>query len=206
MAYATKDALCNAALNFLGEPDATPFTGGTTVRDVACSRHYDQALQHVLMLHRWDFATDLHTLAAVSSQPSNKPADFPVAYTLPSDYLRLQEIILSTGFRKNTFRLLGSYLWLETTGIVGKIVYTKNDVATTAMPSTFADCVMMELCKRMAPMLTQDAQKMEQMHAQHRETFAHATAAETRMSRSNENTSPLDLAYQSEVFLSRFRR
>jgi len=58
----------------------------------------------------------------------------------------------------------------------------------------------------MAPMLTQDAQKMEQMHAQHRETFAHATAAETRMSRSNENTSPLDLAYQSEVFLSRFRQ
>ena len=206
MPYASKNDLCNAALNYLGEADATPFTGGTTVRDAACSRHYDNALQHVLMLHRWDFATALHPLEAEDPQPDETPADFPYAYTLPEDYLRLQEVLLSNGTTLKSFRILGTFLWLDADTYEGHVVYTQIDTPTTAMPSTFADCVMLELAKRIAPMLTQDPQKVEQMHAHHRETFAHATAAETRMSKSNENSSPLAIAHQSGVYLSRFRR
>lgn len=206
MSYASKNDLCNAALNYLGEPDATPFTGGTTTRDVACSRHYDAALQTVLTHHRWDFATRLAPLAADDPQPDDVPADFPSAYSLPEDCLRFQEVILSNGQRLTHFRIIGTKLFLETDSYEGNIIYTINDVATTAMPSTFADCVMMELCKRIAPAIVQNPQLMEQMAAHHREAFSKAIATETRTTQSNENSSPLALAYQSTLYQSRFRR
>lgn len=206
MSYATKDDLCNAALNFLGEPDATPFTGGTSVRDKACQRHYQQALESVLTLHRWDFATAVAALTLESSQPSQKPADFPSAYTIPTDCLRFQEVILTNGQQLTHFRIIGTNLFLDNIEYTGKIIYTVNDIAVTAMPGIFADCLMMELCKRIAPMICQSPQLMEQMNAQYAQTFGRAIAAETRMTQSAENTSPISLARRTELFQSRFHR
>lgn len=206
MSYATKDDLCNAALNFLGEPDATPFSGGTTVRDKACQRHYQQALESVLTYHRWDFATAVAALTIKATQPTHKPADFPSAYTIPTDCLRFQEVILSHGLPLTHFRIIGTTLFLDNAEYLGKIIYTLNDIAVTAMPGIFADCLMMELCKRIAPMICQSPQLMEQMNAHYAQTFSKAIAAETRQTQSAENSSPLALAYKSELYASRFRR
>ena len=207
MSYATKDDLCNAALNFLGEPAAAPFDGsGTTVRDKACQRHYQQALESVLTYHRWDFATALAPLAIADPQPDDVPADFPHAYDMPEDCLRFQELRLSNGQIQTFFRIIGAYLYLDADSYEGKIIYTLNDIAVTAMPGIFADCLMMELCKRIATSVCKSPQIMEQMNAQHAQTFARAIAAETRQTQSAEHTSPLALAYRSELFQSRFRR
>ena len=206
MAYSTKNDLCNAALNYLGEPDATPFTGGTTVRDIACARHYDNALQTVLTHHRWDCATSVAALTLTATQPTHAPADFPYSYDIPSTCLRFQEVILSNGLKLLDFKIIGKKLFLNANSYVGKIIFTLNDLAVTDMPPTFADCVMLELCKRIAPAITQNPQIMEQMAAHHREAFSKALTTETRNTRSNENASPLSIAHQSSVFLSRFQR
>ena len=209
MPYADIDALCNAALNYLGEPDATPFdedAPGTTVRDRACQRHYTNALQSVLFHHRWDFATVIAELALTDPQPDPAPDDFPHAYALPSDCLRFHEIILTNGTRLTHFRRIGTNIFLDSDSYLGKIIYTIDDIAPPDMPPSFADCVMMELAKRIAPSIVQNPQLMEKLAGHPRETFARAIATETRETQSNENSSPLALAHQSSVFLSRFRR
>lgn len=204
MPFATKDALANAALNLLGEPDATPFTGGTTVRDTTINRHYDSALETVLTHHRWDFATKLFALDMLSSQPTVHPALFPKAYELPDDLLRIHHIELDNGILINQFQILGTSLFLDGTDLEGHIQYTSNDIAVTAMPTLFADCLVLELAVRCAPMLTQNPSLQEQIKAHHREAFSRATTTETRQTQSNENSSPLAIARTCGTYLARF--
>lgn len=206
MPFSTKDDLANAALNILGEPDATPFTGGTSTRDTSIRRHYDSALEHVLTMFRWDFATVLAKLILSDPQPDDAPPVFPHAYDKPADCLRLHTITTKAGQLVTHFQLAGSHLFLDSDehDDTSVLQYTTNDILPAAMPTIFSDCLVYELAKRIAPMLTQSPQLLEQMHSLHREAFAKATTAEARQTTSGENTSPLLLAKNSGLYRSRF--
>jgi hypothetical protein len=205
MPFSTKDDLCNAALNMLGEPDATPFTGGTTVRDASLRRHYDSALEHVLTMHRWDFATILAELTILDPQPTTVPPLYPYGYECPADKLRLQKITLSNGEDLKCFEVVGTTLFLDRDAYEGVIYYTSNDIEPADMPTMFSDCLVLEIAKRIAPMLTQNPQLMEQMASHHREAFAKATTAEARQTQSGENSTPLAIARQSALYQTRFQ-
>jgi len=206
MPFSTKDDLANAALNILGEPDATPFTGGTSTRDTSIRRHYDSALEHVLTMFRWDFNTKLTKLALADPQPDDVPPVFPHAYDLPTDCLRLQTITTEAGNQVTHFQLAGTYIYLDTDEHDDSTVlqYSTNDIEPAAMPTSFSDCLVYELAKRIAPMLTQSPQILEQMNALHSQAFAKATTAEARQTTSGENTSPILLARNSGLYRSRF--
>ena len=207
MAYTTKDQICAAALSILGEPTATPFTVTTgSVRDLTCQLHYPAALEHCLAYHRWDFATKISVLTLTATQPSQAPADFPFAYNIPSDMLRFHEIILTDGTKLESFKRIGIYIFLDANSYAGKVIYTLNDILPSLMPGTFADCLVYELAKRMAPILCQSPQLMEQMAGNHAQTFTRAITAETRQTLSNENNSPLAQAQASSLYQARFRR
>ena len=206
MPFPSKDDLANAALNILGEPDATPFTGGTSTRDTSIRRHYDSALEHVLTMFRWDFATKFPKLILADPQPDDVPPVFPHAYDLPTDCLRVQTITTEAGLLVTQFQLAGTYIFLDTDEHDDSSVlqYTTNDIEPSAMPTVFSDCLVYELAKRIAPMLTQSPQLLEQMNALHSQAFAKATTAEARQTTSGENTSPLALARNSGLFRARF--
>lgn len=204
MPYATKDDLCNAALNLLGEPDATPFTGGTSLRDKSLQRHYDSALEFVLTMHRWDFATVMTELEILDPQPTVTPPAYPFAYDFPTDKLRFQRIALAYGEDLKNFEIVGDKLFLDRDNYKGVLYYTSNDIQPSEMPTMFADCLVLEIAKRVAPMLTQNPQLMEQMAGHYRETFGKTTTAETRQTQSGENSSPMAHAMQSGLYRSRF--
>lgn len=204
--FADKDSLCNAALSLLGEPPATPFTGGTTVRDSTCALHYPQALAKILTEHRWDFATTLHALEIADPQPSPCPFDYPIAYPLPEDCMRILSIRHKNGARIEDFRKLGTTIFLDAEYQTGDIhlEYLADDPSPSAMPHAFADCVVHLLAARLATHLLQNPNATEQHLAHYREALSRAATTETRETQSNENFTILHFAQQSGSHLARF--
>lgn len=205
--FSTKDDLCNAALSLLGEPTATPFTGGLTIRDTTCRIHYPQVLARVLKAHRWDFATILHELALSDPQPGIAPFSFPYAYELPAGILRLLDIVHSSGQRIEKFRRVGTLLFLDqefTTPGDLHLEYVADDPAPADMPHDFADCVVSLLASRLATHLTQNPNAAEQHLTHYREALSAIATIETRETRSNENFSILDIAYNSGSHQARY--
>lgn len=204
MSAATKNDLCNRALSFLGEPTATPFTGGTTLRDRECAAHYEAARDEVLTHHRWDFATKLFALTLADPQPAHVPADFPFAYHLPDEMLRFQEIIMVDGRRVEFFKILGSHLFLAVNELEGHIAYTASDIEPEEMMPVARECVAYALAIRIAEQLTGNPNKTEQMRAHLASAYQRALTTDSRQTGSRENMDPLLLARQSGSYRSRY--
>lgn len=206
MSDATKDALCNRALSFLGEPSASPFLeDGQTLRDRECRAHYEAARDEVLTHHRWDFATALFALDLNNNQPALKPADFPFAYQVPDDMLRFHEVLLENGQRLETFRILGAHLWAPYDDLAGNIVYTTNVLEPEEMSPVAQECIAYALAIRIAEQLTGNPNKTEQMRAHLAAAYARAITTDARQTSSNENLDPLTLARRCGAFRSRYR-
>jgi hypothetical protein len=204
---AARDALCNRALSFLGEPPARPFESptGTTVRDRACQAHYEAARDEVFTHHRWDFATALFPIAKTTPQPTNKPADFPIAYNLPTDMLRFQDVLLEGGGRLEHFTIIGNTLWTNDDNLTGHIAYTTSSIEPAAMPPVARECVAYALAIRIAPIVTQNQNKTEQMRAHLAQAYIRAVTTDSRQTGSRENMDPLLLARASGSYRSRYR-
>jgi hypothetical protein len=204
-----KNAICNQALSFIGEPTATPFTGGTTLRDIECRAHYDSALIEVLTHHRWDFARSLVPLSLVDPQPAITPANFPKAYRLPTypknALLRLEDIRLENGALLPDFEIIGSYLYATSATLTGNIAYTTAHVLPGEMLPIARECIAYALAIRIGESLTGNPQKVEQMRAHLAQAYTRAITTETRQTQSAENRDPLLIARQCGAFRSRYQ-
>ena len=86
----TKAAICNLALAHLQITDISIANLDTDEGDVAvqCRLHYDVARRAALYDHNWNCATRREQLALLEENS----ADFLYRYSLPTDYLKIQEI------------------------------------------------------------------------------------------------------------------
>lgn len=206
MSDAARDALCNRALSFLGEPTATPYDGpGTTLRDVQCRAHYEAARDEVFSHHRWDFSTKLFPLALADPQPAEVPAQFAHAYDLPTDSLRFQEVRLGDGNRLEHFAIIGNYLFTDNAELTGHILYTSADVEPEDMTPIARECVAYALAIRIGEALTQSPNKVEQMRSHLASAYARAITTDSRQTGSRENMDPLLLARAAGSYRSRYR-
>lgn len=83
----TAVTICNMALAHIGDQarvtSISPVDGST--QSTLCSRYYDQAVNTVLEMHAWNFATKRVTL---TQDEDHTAAEWEYAYEVPADMLR----------------------------------------------------------------------------------------------------------------------
>lgn len=205
MSAATKNDLCNRALSLLGEPPATPFTGGTTIRDRECVAHYEAARDEVLTHHRWDFAKKGFALDLVTPAPANSPPNYPHAYAMPTDCLRFHEVELQDGSRLEQFAKMGQYLYAAYDNLSGTIFYTSSQIEPEEMSSVARECVAYALAVRIGELVSQNPQKVAQMQNLLDRAYMRAITTESRETGSNEYRDPLSTARQCGTYRARYR-
>lgn len=205
MSAAEKDNVCKRALSLIGEPPASPFTGGTTLRDIECVTHYTSALQDVLTHHRWDFATRMHELE-LATEPSVVPPHLPHAYTLPTNSLRFHEVILTDGRTLDHFRIIDELLFTDNAELEGVLFYTVNTAEPEDMPPMVVECLVYALAQRLAASTTQNPNLTEQMRAYLASAYSRAITTDSRQTGSNDYVSIPALLSQTGIYQSRFFR
>lgn len=205
MSAATKNDLCNRALSLLGEPPATPFTGGSTIRDRECVAHYEAARDEVLTHHRWDFAKKGFALTLVLPAPADAPPNFPHAYQMPANCLRFREVDLVGGQRLESFERMGAYLYAASDDLDGLIYYTTSEIEPEQMSSVARECVAYALAVRIGETVAQNPQKVQQMQILLDRAYMRAITTESRETGSNEYRDPLVIARQCGTYRARYR-
>jgi hypothetical protein len=69
MAITTSTQICNLALDRIGEAPITLITDDNTTANL-CERHYEHTVTHLLMSHRWNFATKRTILEPTQVTPT----------------------------------------------------------------------------------------------------------------------------------------
>jgi hypothetical protein len=89
--------ICNLALNMVGIPPIVSFSDNNNNAKL-CERFYPVLRDKVLRDHTWSFATFSIKLPRLAEKPFDPRFEF--SYQLPSDLLRIIELIPDLPFRK----------------------------------------------------------------------------------------------------------
>lgn len=89
--------ICNLALNMVGIPPIVSFSDNNNNAKL-CERFYPVLRDKVLRDHTWSFATFSIKLPRLAEKPFDPRFEF--AFQLPSDLLRIIEVIPDVPFRK----------------------------------------------------------------------------------------------------------
>lgn len=143
---ATSDIqICNNALLRLGASTITSFGDGTTASN-ACDQVYSQARDALLRMHTWNFAIARVALAADSEAPS---FEYNYQYTLPSDFIRVQEIYGQVG----GYTIEGSKILTDMAAPLN-LVYVSRVTDTTQYDPLFVEALTVLILMRIGPRIS----------------------------------------------------
>jgi len=167
---ATEVEVCNHALTMLGESRISSLEDANE-RARVCSVVYDQTRDELLSDFEWPFAIERRSLAAVSE---TNITEFDYKYALPSDYLKLLDILddetyaIHRNYKLATleYRIEGNRLLIDLSPCY--IRYIKRVTAPNLYPESFSSAFVYSIAAKIAPRLSQNfglAQQMAQMAA-----------------------------------------
>ena len=163
---ATEVDICNMALSFLGDratlTSIDPPEGSAQAEH--CARFYPMALQELLSVMPWGFATKRDELAEFS----DKIPGTAHAYALPADCLSLQAVYSKAGKILNRWTLerAGSSRAILTNEEVSYIRYTSLDVPSSIFSPTFALALAHLLASKLAGAMVTGPTGQEMSQAQ----------------------------------------
>ena len=179
---ASKIAICNMALGWLGAPPIASLTENRPEARYA-AQYYDSALETVLRDHRWNFAQKRVSLAALDV-PAGYGGKYANAYALPVDCVQAHKV-LDDGENDYPFELaLG-----EDNG--SKIVLTNVPdaylayTALVTIPELYDPAFVRVLARRLTadlatPILKNNAQKVQEAEALYDRALALAKLSDYR--------------------------
>jgi len=157
MPLADLTALCNLALDHLGEPYLSNYATDTGTTADAVRLHLTPAISSALEAHDWQFATLRATLASGTGSPPTVPG-WATPFNLPTDTQRITRVELANDLAlPNDYHLQGTWLYLKPAGAAAPTVeYIWAAVPVTRWPALFCDAVAFLLASRLAPKLLND--------------------------------------------------
>lgn len=202
-AFASLTAIYSAALSILGEAQVTPDTTTGTQRGKACELHYPVILESILRDHHHYCVRKIDTLE-LDTSITVFPPEFPAAYALPADCLRILRVHYAD-CPLTQFTRLQNHLY--TPASLGDLTleYTSDTIAPEDMPADLALAVVAALASAIAPSVTQDTNRAEQARNLQADRMLSLKKNQARETKSGENSSPLKRAMNSALFLSRFQ-
>lgn len=145
--------ICNSALVKVGSELITALSDSNK-RARFCNEQYDKLRREVLRAHPWNFALKRAQLSQNVTAPS---WGFDYAYDLPSDFIRIVEVVNSSGDRLDE----NGYPWkiedgqIVTDSTTCYIRYVYNITDTTAFDPMFDEALATRLAADLAYALVQ---------------------------------------------------
>ncbi len=161
MALTNDVAVCNLALDRVRKPHIQSLEETTQEADV-CKGVYTVALEELLTMHDWAFASIVLTLTKHSEDP---PSDWAFRYSYPGDCLRPIGIVMDVDVRNHevrpfTVELIAdgtSRSILSDTG-AANLRYTKNITDLSLMTPIFKQTLVWKVAMEIAVPLTGNTQ------------------------------------------------
>lgn len=151
----TAVAICNLALDRLGQQAITSITSPTTEVEEICARHYDATRRELLRLHIFNFSKKLAVLTATSGVSLKTPAfGWTASYLLPSDFIRLLaigDIAINADTPPDLYELSEGYIFCDAADSGGLNLAYVYDAETVAnWDALFVRLIVLHLAKNMA--------------------------------------------------------
>lgn len=163
---ATEVDICNMALSFLGDratlTSIDPPEGSAQAEH--CARFYPMALQELLSVMPWSFATKRSELAEFSDEIPGTA----FAYALPFDCLSIQAVYSKSGriMNKWTLERAGVARGILTDEPISYVRYTSVDVPSSIFSPTFALALAHLLASKLAGSMVTGSSGQELAQAQ----------------------------------------
>jgi len=152
---ATEVALCNAALDKLGQDPITALSD-TSKRAKLCNRNYAILRDKLVRSYLWNFAIAREALTEDATAPA---FEFDNRFILPTDMLRAIKPYNST----TEWKIEGGYLLTNDSSV--NLIYIKQVTDTTAFDTTFDEAFAYLLAAEMAYPLVQSVTLAERLKA-----------------------------------------
>lgn len=168
-------AICNRALNAIGQESITALDEGTT-RAVICNRLYTELRDELLQDHPWNFATKRTALAASVDTPAY---EWDYQYPFPADAVRILSV--NEDYQKVEW-------WSEGRNILTNwespiyCKYISNDLDEITFPPKFVTALAARLAVELAMPLTESSSRREAMAKEYQIAIRAARGADARES------------------------
>lgn len=137
--------ICNLALGHLGEGQIVSLADGSAAAR-ACALHYGTVRDALLRSHRWNFAQDRATLAALASAPA---FGWAYQYPLPVECLRVLEINGSEVNEPETHQYLIEGRKILTNASTADVVYIRRIEDVTQYDALFVEAFALKLAVKL---------------------------------------------------------
>jgi len=146
--------VCNKALDKLGHGAITSLNDGTKAANL-CLRSWEMVRDEMLRAHPWNFAVKRLALAPSDETPA---WGFSYAFPIPSDYLRMIEILDSAQFNH---QIESNNILCDETVLYVRYIYKVTD--PNQYDSMFVDVVATRLAIELCEPLTQSNTKKNEL-------------------------------------------
>lgn len=146
--------ICNKALDKLGHGAITSLNDGTKAANL-CLRNWEMIRDETLRIHPWNFAVKRISLAASAEAPA---WGFTSAFPVPSDYLRLIEILGSDSFE---YQIESNNILCDESVLYVRYIYKVTD--PNQYDASFIDVVSTRLAVELCEPLTQSNTKKNEL-------------------------------------------
>lgn len=183
--------ICNMALSRIGNGDRIDALDEDSTQAEQCSLFYGPSRDFVLRGFHWGFATAFASLAEVSSNPD---PEYPYAYAMPTDCLKVRRIVgsaipesfwpcINDGMarpiiRPIPFRVINgsSNSLIATTASPATLEYTKKIESSELFDPVFVSALAWRLAGQIAPALSNNAGIAQTCETQYQAEIARAAA------------------------------
>lgn len=179
---ATKIAICNMALGWLGAPPIASLTENRPEARYA-AQYYDIAVEQCLRDHRWNFAQKRARLAGIDV-PEAYAMDYEHAYAIPVDCLHAHTLLDAAG-NKISFQMVlgddGATKILMVNEPIVYLAYTALVTITELFDPHFTRAVARRLAADIAvPILKNNPQKVQELESLYERAVALARLSDFR--------------------------
>lgn len=146
----TDIALCNAALDLIGESGINTLTEPKTDIEASCATQFTLVIANLLSLREWSFSTRLRQLAASADIDAENRRGYAYAHALPSNLLAGPFAICGSNNDRDTitdYALDGNYVLSDS-----PVVYARYCAQTdlSSWPLYFINLCVVALASRLA--------------------------------------------------------
>lgn len=163
--------VCNRALDKLGQSPITSLEDGDTTANL-CNRTWPVVRDRALRSYPWNFAVKRSSTAPDTETPA---WGFTYQHTLPSDCLRLLEIL---DIRTDAYELEGNKVLCDDNLL--KIRYIRQVTDPNDYDAMFVDAVASLLAFEMCERLTQSNQKKDALWTEYQENLMKARSVDAQ--------------------------
>lgn len=185
--------ICNAALQKIGARPITNFTDGTTESDTI-SALYDITFEELLASHPWKFALKAQALSVFAEQTlgitPTPLLEGDTTYLLPSDYIRLVQIMSATSNKAVNYKVVGKYVHANAGDLH---LYYIGKVDADDLPSFFKSLLINKLAAELCLPITENTSRADTLLRLFEQQFERARIYDNR------SDSPQRLEYFSLI-------